>query len=177
MSKSFALRPFPSTLPLPDVRITGSIGRHSNRLSLAYALLGPLAEIEIPQPDVPGRRNNLWEETCFELFLSPENSGGYWEFNLSPSGHWNVYRFEAYRQGMAEEQAFYSLPFSIRREQDALHLSLELDLDRILPKVQALEVGITAVIRSSKGAISYWALTHPGPEPDFHRRDGFIIRQ
>ena len=63
--------------------------------------------------DMPARRDRLWEETCFEFFLAVKNSPRYWEFNLSPAGHWNVYRFADYRQGMQEEPAFASLPFSV----------------------------------------------------------------
>ena len=35
--------------------------------------------------------------------------------------------------------------------------------------------GATAVIRSATGKTTHWALAHPGPRPDFHRRDGFAL--
>lgn len=174
--KGFFLRPFPSAGLLPHVTITGNIGRRSNILSLTYALLGPLAELVVPAPsDMRVRKNGLWEETCFEFFLGKRNSDHYWEFNLSPAGHWNVYRFTSYRQGMQEEPAFTSLLFSVRARPDALGLSLEIDLDKIIPAEQALEVAVSAVIKTVDGKITYWALAHPGPQPDFHRRDGFIV--
>jgi len=37
-------------------------------------------------------------------------------------------------------------------------------------------VAITAVLQSRDGTCSYWALLHPGPEADFHRREGFALR-
>jgi hypothetical protein len=175
--QSFSLQPFPPASPLPDLKITGNIARCSNTLAIRYALLGPLAELVIPAPaDMPAHKNTLWEETCFEFFLGIKNSDRYWEFNLSPAGHWNVYRFKAYRQEMQEEPAFTSLRFSVQNHSsDALRLALELNLDTIVPAEQPLEVGISAVIKPVNGKVTYWALTHPGPQADFHRRDSFII--
>ena len=92
-------------------------------------LRGKLAELVIPGPAArPARRHGLWEETCFEFFLGVKDAPGYWEFNLSPAGHWNVYRFAGYRQGMAEEKAFTSLAFSVRRRADRLGFALELEI-------------------------------------------------
>ncbi|MEB3264615.1 MAG: hypothetical protein VKJ66_09615 [Synechococcus sp.] len=39
-----------------------------------------------------------------------------------------------------------------------------------------LRIGVTAVLEDRRGGISYWALAHTGPEPDFHRRDSFLLR-
>jgi hypothetical protein len=174
--RPFSLQPFPSANALPSLKITGNIARRSNTLAIRYALLGPLAELAIPAPaDLPARRNGLWEETCFEFFLGVKDSDGYWEFNLSPAGDWNVYRFAAYRQGMQEETAFPSLPFSVQNQSDSLRLALELDLEKIVQPDQALEVAISAVLKPKDGEVTYWALTHPRPQADFHWRDSFIL--
>jgi hypothetical protein len=173
---SFFLRPFYPATPLPSVTITGSVARHGSTLAIRYELHGELTELDIPAPTgQPGRRHGLWEETCFEFFLSLQDSAAYWEFNLSPAGPWNVYRFQAYRQGMAEETAFTALPLELQKRGNALVLDLELNMAKIVPANQALQVGISAVIKLSDGRRSYWALTHPGPQADFHRRDGFIL--
>lgn len=76
---------------------------------------------------------------------------------------------------MREEPAFTSLPFSVQRQPDALLLSLEIDLGKIVRPEQKLEVAVSAVIKDIDGRMSYWALAHPGPQPDFHLRDGFIL--
>jgi len=175
-SQGFFLRPFPSACPLPSVKITGTVGRRGSVLYLGYDLLGLTEALAIPAPAaVPARRDGLWKETCFELFLGLEKSYRYWEFNFSPAGHWNVFSFETYRQGMREEQAFASLPFFVHIHPEALNLSVELDLDKIILRDQALKVGISAVLRSVEGDCTYWALAHPNTKPDFHRKDGFII--
>ncbi len=141
ISLSFSLEPFPSADILPRLKITGNIIRRSGTLAISFELSGPLAELVIPAPeDIPSRKSALWEETCFEFFLSVKNSDKYREFNLSPSGHWNVFRFESYRKGMQEEPAFSSLPFSVQRQPDSLQLSLELDIDKIITADQILKV-------------------------------------
>jgi len=174
--QSFSLQPFSAADPRLAVTITGTIARYANTLAISYELRGPLAELAIPGPaDRSARRHRLWEGTCFEFFLAAREEPGYWEFNFSPAGHWNVYRFAAYRQGMAEEGAVRSLPFGLQRRPNSLLLGLEFDLALIIPAGQALVAGIAAVIQLAGGQVTYWAMTHPGPQPDFHRRDSFII--
>jgi hypothetical protein len=151
-SRRFALQPFPEAGPVSSLKIEGEILRVSNRLAIHYDLFGHLTEVVIPMPaDMPARKNALWEATCFEFFLAAKGSSRYWEFNLSPAGHWNVFHFAAYRQGMQEDAAIGPLPFSVQRQSGALSLSLEIDPDRIIRSGQVLEVGISAVIKCKRG--------------------------
>jgi hypothetical protein len=174
--QNFSLQPFQRTGLQVELKITGSITRRSNNLTICYQLLGSLNELLIPvQADAPARRNRLWEETCFEFFIGAGDTGPYWEFNLSPSGNWNVYRFKDYRREMHEELSLTSLPFYVGKHTETLRLELELDLDTIVPVEQAMKVAVSAVIKHMDGEVSYWALTHSGPQPDFHRQDSFII--
>ncbi len=120
---------------MSSLKITGEISRVSNRLAIRYELVGHLSEIVVPIPaDMPVRKNALWEETCFEFFIAAKDSSRYREFNLSPAGHWNVFCFDAYRKGMQEDAAVISLPFNSHFSPGVLSLSLEIDLDRILPQ-------------------------------------------
>ncbi|MBC6434509.1 DOMON-like domain-containing protein, partial [Nostoc sp. HG1] len=149
---------------------------NGNKLAIRYMLEGDLKEIAIAPPlNPPLRKHELWEDTCLEFFLSIKDSQQYWEFNLSPAGHWNVYRFHGYRQGMQEETAFENLPFNVQNQADGLALALDVDLDKIVSAEQAIEVGITTVIKYRDGEVTYWALTHRGAEADFHLRDSLII--
>jgi hypothetical protein len=174
--QSFSLAPFPSARPLPSVAIDGTIARRAGTLTVRYGLCGRLRDLVIPAPAaVPDRKDRLWQDTCFELFLALRGALPYWEFNLSPAGHWNAYRFTSYREGMAEEPAFAALAFSVNNQRDAFSLALELDQGKIVPPDLAVEIAISAVLRHMDGAVTYWALTHCGPQPDFHRRDSFII--
>lgn len=175
-NQSFSLQPFPGIGQLLNIEIAAKIARNGNKLAIEYTLIGDIKEITIAEPSpTPLRKHQLWEDTCFEFFLGMQNSPGYWEFNLSPSGDWNVYRFDNYRQGMQAETAFSALPFIVQQQGDSLQLTLEFDLDKIIPLEQALEVAITTVIKRRNGEVTYWALIHQGAEADFHRRDSFIL--
>jgi len=170
------LLPFPGEHVPPDVRLTGAIARQANRLTIGYTLRGNLAALVIPATaENPLRQHDLWEGTCFECYIAAKDAPDYWEFNLSPAGHWNVYRFADYRQGMREEPAFAALPFIARRQPEALTLDLELDLARLVSTDARLQVAISAVVEDQNGNLTYWAVAHCGPEPDFHRRDSFIV--
>ena len=173
----FSLQPFPSNKSFANLKITGNISRNANQLTICYNLGGDLKEIAITPPsNAPSRKNELWEDTCFEFFLGIKDSAQYWEFNLSPAAHWNVYRFDGYRQGMQKETAFQKLPFSVQNQADGLALALDVDLGKIILAEQTIEVGITTVIKHRDGEVTYWALTHQGVEADFHLRDSFIVK-
>ncbi|MEH2077072.1 MAG: DOMON-like domain-containing protein [Nostoc sp.] len=174
--QTFSLQPFPSNESPPNLKISGNIVRNGNKLAIRYMLEGDLKEIAVfPLSNTPSRKHELWKETCFEFFLGIKNSARYWELNLSPVGHWNVYRLDGYRQGMQEETAFENLPFNIQNQTDVLIVGLDIDLDKIMSVQQAIEVAITTVIKDRNGEVTYWALTHLGAEADFHLRDSFII--
>jgi hypothetical protein len=173
---NFTLHPFLSTESVPPIEIVGKIDRQKNFLHLDYQLLGNLQDILIAtSSDSPTRKDELWRETCFEFFLGIPNSSQYWEFNLSPSGHWNVYHFEDYRQGMQNESRLTDLPFKVDRKLESFTLSLEVDLDRLRLARPRLEIAITAVVKQTNKTITYWALTHQGSQPDFHLRESFIL--
>jgi hypothetical protein len=173
----FSLSPFPGEEAPSGLRIGGSIARRGDTLSLECAFGGDLSRLALPAPAArPERKDRLWEETCLELFLAAAGSDGYREFNLSPAGHWNVYRFGSYREGMREDEAVAALPFRASREPGALRIAAALDIGRIVPAGGVLEAGVCAVVRTAGGKASHWALAHAGSRPDFHRRDGFVLR-
>ena len=97
---NFSLIPFASDA-LPTIEIVGNIDRADNILSIEYQLLGDLDSVAIASPAVaPSRKFELWESTCFEFFIGVLGDRNYWEFNLSPSGDWNVFHLDDYRQGL-----------------------------------------------------------------------------
>lgn len=177
----WSLIPFAGLEFLSDTGISGVISRKTNSLSIHFRLEGNLSDVVIPKlAEAPTRKDELWKETCFEFFIADTRNPGYLEFNLSPSGRWNVYSFDDYRRGMREEMAVTSLPVRVRRELGRLSLECGIDFAGIdLAGIgladRALEVGISAVLRHRGGEATYWALAHCGEKPDFHRRDGFAI--
>jgi hypothetical protein len=175
IKRQFSLQPFSvNNLPL-NIEIKANTIYDAHKLSINYQVFGDINKIQIPSPvKIPARKDGLWEETCFEFFLGVINSPAYWEFNLSPSGNWNVYSFSNYREGMKKETTFTSLPFEFEQKSDHLSLKIKVNLDTIINNPQDLQIAITTVIKDKDNNISYWALKHTGDNPDFHRRDSFV---
>lgn len=173
----FTLITFPAN-ELPDVKITGEIERTEHQLFVRYSVKGNISSIMIPEiAQLPMRKHDLWKMTCFEIFIAPHGQAQYWEFNLSPSGNWNVYHMDAYRQvNMREEPSFTTLPFMFHKMDDEANLEISVDLSSIFPASQKIHIGLTAIIQTLDGSESYWALAHPGVQADFHIRDGFTIQ-
>ena len=122
---SFDLIPYPAE-NLLHIKITGDIERAGTQLSARYTLSGEINSVLFPTPSItPIRKHDLWKATCFEFFIAPAGQPQYWEFNLSPSGNWNVYRMDAYRQvNMREEEKVTSLPFTFQKTDTQINLSL-----------------------------------------------------
>lgn len=167
-----SLRPFaPSAAP--EVRLTACVSLGRGILQVYFTLAGDLDKIEIPEPaHQPTRRHNLWQATCFEVFLGRQNDPAYWEINLAPAGDWNLYRFSGYRQGMEEDAAIAALPSQIDRQPQVLAISLAIDAAALDLAATPLQLGLAAVLLARDGGVSHWALGHPAGKPDFHDRRG-----
>jgi len=95
-------------------------------------------------------------------------AGTYLEFNFSPSGEWAAHAFERYREGTP-----LGVPdpgIAVRTDGQALELSASVEVE-----AAKLRVALCVVIEELDGALSYWALRHPAPRPDFHHADGFAL--
>jgi hypothetical protein len=170
--QTFSLIPYPAG-NLPKIEITGGINRADNQLSIRYEISGEVDSISFPDPSASlSRKDDLWKTTCFEFFLAVPNQPQYWEFNVSPSGDWNIYKMDAYRRvGFREEISIKQLAFQF----ELPDLELSVDLNPLFPSTQPLQIGITAIIQTKDGNETYWALAHPGPQADFHLRESFIL--
>ena len=139
---------------------------------LRYTLNGDLARLRIPAPAArPAATDGLWRRTCFECFVASGHGTAYREFNFSPSGDWAAYAFRAER---VRDAACEPLPAPrIACVHDARTLTLDAWLPGLLP---GGPLGLAAVIEAQDGGLSYWALHHPAPRPDFHHRGGWTAR-
>jgi hypothetical protein len=173
----FRLIPFAAAAPASSLRLHGWLRRSRGQLLVHYQLEGNPEALRLPQVAAIGeRRDGLWRSTCLECFLALPGDPGYWELNVSPAGHWNLYRLSQYRQDLRPEPS--GGPPRLRRQRRAkgLAFELELPLPEALAQAPGLELAVTAVIETSDGLHSHWALVHTGPEPDFHRRESFLLR-
>ena len=168
------LRPHPS-FPSADVRdITAQVRvRDGVRLDLVYRLKGDISRLAVPALAQPIRADDLWQQTCFELFVTDAEGTGYAEFNFSPSTAWAAYRFTGYREGMQPLPLAHAprIECEARAQHLDLHVSLAVPaaIATVVPVMRRL--AISAVVQDHAGAMSYWALVHHADKPDFHHRD------
>jgi hypothetical protein len=144
-------------------------------LSLRYRLSGDTAQLRIPAPQPPAAVDGLWEHTCFEAFVAVEGEARYREFNFSPSGQWAAYAFKGYRK--RSEWTARQTPFiAVARAKGQLLVEALIAADDLPPNDSGkpLQLGLAAVLEAEDGRVSYWALRHPAPRPDFHHRAGFV---
>ncbi|RZJ41255.1 MAG: DOMON-like domain-containing protein [Brevundimonas sp.] len=161
------LIPHPTNPPGPIERVSVMLERRGPRLWLRYVIEGAVNEVELPGPAAPDRTDELWKHTCFEVFV--QTDGGYREFNLAPSSRWASYRFTGYRQNMADaDEVAVIEPLDLVADQIALEAEVE------LPDPVG-RLALSTVIEARDGTITYWALAHPSPEPDFHNPAGFTL--
>jgi hypothetical protein len=174
------LLPFEGT---PSFQIRADASYRDGWLEVVFEMEGDMRGVNWPSRELgverPMRRDELWRATCFEVFLTA-GASDYVEVNLSPSGAWNVYRFDRYREGMRPAELLNPPRIEASETEARRRLAASLDLTLLFPEVPgalSLRAGLCAVIESSKseGPLSYWALRHAVGKPDFHHPDSFVL--
>lgn len=169
-----ALTPFPGRAA-PDIRVQADIARLPDgaTLRLGWRVTGDIARLAWHGAGGAGRSDDLWRHGCFEAFVG---CGGpaYVELNAAPSRRWAAYAFDDYRAGMRAAAA------AVREQNWTLGAAVAaMELLVALPDARAGDdwtAGLSAVIETTGGDLSYWALAHPGDRPDFHNRNCFVAR-
>ncbi len=169
--------PSSSTTAVKELTVGAKVGG-AGKLAVTFTLVADMAQVMLPPPQRPGRADELWRHTCFELFVGLPGSDAYCELNFSPSGEWAMYGFVGYRRGMAPIDVRRSPRVAVRPTAHGLVLEAVTHLDE-LPTPQAgspLRAGAAAVIEEIDGRLTFWALAHPSALPDFHHRLGFVLQ-
>lgn len=144
------------------------------RLWIRYHLQGMIDKLAVPGPQEPTRADNLWQTTCFELFLRKKGRSNYAEFNFSPSSSWAAYEFADYRSGMTSLELPAAPKVGLDGSDSHFALEVELELPEPWGGLPVL-AGFSAIVEGIDGAKSYWALAHTPGKPDFHRKDCFAL--
>ena len=126
-----------------------------------FVARGDIGQIAVPQIDAPGRFDNLWKTTCFEIFWSHDGTS-YREFNLSSSSRWACYDFDSFREGMRDAPA--DVAIAITASADELRLEAHIQSGLRLPATVALN----GIIKDQDGVSRFWALAFRPGAPEFH---------
>ena len=176
LTQKVILNPFLSENTAENFQISVLLSYNKKSLHFDFQLTGKIDDLAIStfEPAKAQRKDRLWEHTCFEIFLGKHGMPDYLEFNLSPSGDWNVYSFSGYREGMRPAVCFDTLPFEIKiLPVQTLKLKAAIDL-KVLKDYSDIDVGLSAILEQKDGIKSYWAVSHPGDIPDFHSKEGWL---
>lgn len=121
----------------------------------------------------PQRRNELWKSTCFEAFIQPKGAKTYWEINLSPEGHWNVYSFDDYRTPSPPKEASKWKLVEFQLKNSSLLGRFRADFGT----AKKFQAGLCCIIDMPKGEKTYWAIQHSKDKPDYHNNKNFILER
>jgi hypothetical protein len=174
---ALALHPSSPSAAVRSVTAGARIGG-AGKLAVTFNLEADMSRVVLPKSRTPGRAEELWRHTCFEVFVAMPDSEAYCELNFSPSGEWAMYGFVGYRRGMAAIEVKRAPRVAVRPTPRGLVLEAVTYLDD-LPMPQPgspLRAGVAAVIEETDGRLTYWALAHPSALPDFHHRLGFVLQ-
>ena len=134
--------------------------------------------IELPAPTAPAECDHLWQHTCCEAFVSVPDADDYLEFNFSPSGCWAAYRFSDYRVRDEAFQCVSAPQIDFKHDEHAFELTAIVPSSVFWaqwPDHQIWQIGLSAVIETTGGHKTYWAMRHDDIEkPDFHLRTACI---
>lgn len=168
---NFVLVPFHASGPIdhkPVGCIGGSIARRGTQLNVEFTSL-PRHGIHWPDADAaPERRSGLWQSTCFECFIGLGDADTYIESNLSPSGHWQAFEFEAYREiAVPADSVRVSGRLDMSTgDQSSMNCTIDIEHPRFV--TSDWYIAPTAILEDLQGKLHYYALSHPIKRPDFH---------
>jgi len=165
-----------------QVQVRMALGGSPNGpgILLQFDLAGDVESLAWPEPAEGAHTDGLWQHTCMEAFVGLADEPVYHEFNFAPSGEWAVYAFasERVRADTSSESGLRRVHPVVEswRHPDRATVIAWLPMAALPPHaaLQDLRWNFTAVLETTTGTISYWALTHPAERPDFHHPAGRI---
>ncbi len=141
--------------------ITASVKPTRSGCEATFVVTGDMARIIIPAAQEPGRYDDLWKTTCFEIFWQ-HGPAAYREFNLSPSTRWACYDFDDFREGMRDAPA--EVEIAVSSSATELRLVANIASELALPA----RVALNGIIKGEDGDNRFWALDFADGKPEFH---------
>ena len=157
-----------------ELTIEGILTLSSNKISLHFKITGVLKNYQFPQIDKLKRANELWKATCFELFLANSKTKIYYEINISPTLHWNIYRLETYRAEPKELIVSSEPLIEIREDEESYEIDFELECKE-LNLAEFDQYNLAVILLNIENEREFWAVNLVGESPDFHDRGRFIF--
>lgn len=153
----------------------GAERREDGGLWLRFHVEGRLDGLELGEPKLPERTDELWKTTCFEAFVRKSGEASYVEYNFAPSSQWAAYAFLDYRSGGPDLDVTCAPEILLDASEGHFAMETEITLPADWQN-ESIELNLTAIIEETGGTKSYWALAYPPGKPDFHHKDCFALK-
>ncbi|NCN40193.1 hypothetical protein GW916_02985 [bacterium] len=119
---------------------------------------------------------DLWQGSCFELFIKIDEK--YWEWNFTPSGRSHHYFFEGWRNRISSSVG----GAVITGDGGIVKASIDASAYPLLqwyllnrPKETVVEYQCSCILKVG-GEKSYWSSRiNPSEDPNFHSPDSFLV--
>ncbi len=160
------------------ISLSASIYRTDVDFRIVFTLHDPLELIIIPFDKREKERSiGLWENTCFEVFIT-DNQKAYAEGNFALDFGWNIFWFNEYRENPIKEFQ----PSDMKNPIRDIYLSgkksqIIIDLPNELTNkfnIEEIRFSLTAVLKTKNKTNHFFALKHSDKMPNFHHRDSFL---
>ncbi|MCX7978867.1 MAG: hypothetical protein N2578_07675 [Bdellovibrionaceae bacterium] len=159
--------------------VLGELTVSGSRFCICWQLSGDLSSFVIPKCSSspfkllePNRKNELWKETCFEFFIRPKGQERYWEFNLSPSGKWNLYSLAKYRDELVPSKDLIDGEVSVDGSNQLYKITASLNAPELAKS--PFMYNLTCVLQCAGQKTLFFAPRHPKTKPDFHDPSCFL---
>jgi len=149
-----------------NIKIISTLKQNKNLLHLTFKVSGDLENYKLPKTKKEERKDELWRESCFELFLATEEDEAYYEFNFSPTLAWNVYRLEYYRAEPKMIDEVELVEFEVKQTKETLFIEIILDVQTL----KFNSYNLATILLNNQEEREFWSLKAKGDTPDFHSR-------
>jgi len=151
-----------------EIEIKASFETTDNTIKASFEITGDISNYIFNHPSRQTRKNELWKETCFELFLAHKNSSEYYEANISPSTEWNFYNFSDYKTDMKEKKDIYAPLISSVKMVDKYSISFEFEFNAIRSN---LSFNLCVILLDKEGIRDFYSIHRKKENVDFHDRE------
>jgi hypothetical protein len=161
-----------SHTPIEHLSIEGSLKLTNKKIELNFLLKGELEHYLFPQPKEQKRLDELWKESCFELFLAGDDKS-YYELNFSPSFGWNFYLLNGYRGEPKELEVLNEPKMRYEKREDKFSIYFELE-SKNLNFEKFTHCNLATILLTKEKKRTFWAIEHLKDRADFHDRESFV---
>jgi hypothetical protein len=169
------LKPFD---PFPEVTASVDVSKECDKLSIQFLVEGFSGNFDTKKTaGLDVFQDNLWKDTCFELFISSTETSNYLEWNLASNGTYAVYAFRKPRE-LCDENTQRTIRSELAPEKfqweyinDKILCCISLNITKICAFIgePGWKVQPTLILKKYSGSLSYWAEEHTKNKPDFHQ--------